>query len=230
MANLGQLLGALLASLAHARRISDEETVAIAEYYKDHPLLEGMSVPRVRVSELTLELPMLVISHDEGTVPVLQDDEVIIQAVMEELEQQLAKRPSVKNAQKFINRFRANLESELAKIRRLERDNQRFQREHIVRVVDSAFAETLREARSTKIPPGQAKQILSNLKRVARDVAFVTESVPPTIEASIITPEVKDQASAGNVARLRITMKEEGVEWDIVDQPDGTRTRVLSPE
>ena len=45
MADIGQLVGTLLASLAHARRITDQETVAIAEYYKDNPLLEGMSVP-----------------------------------------------------------------------------------------------------------------------------------------------------------------------------------------
>ncbi|MDY6857249.1 MAG: hypothetical protein SWO11_21615 [Thermodesulfobacteriota bacterium] len=66
MADLGQLIGTILSSVAHARRIADEESTAIAEYYRDNPLLEGMSVPRIRVSELTLELPMLVLSHDEG--------------------------------------------------------------------------------------------------------------------------------------------------------------------
>ena len=43
MAELGELLGTILASVAHARRMADEETAALAEYYKDHPLLEGMA-------------------------------------------------------------------------------------------------------------------------------------------------------------------------------------------
>lgn len=49
MSELSEVLGALMISLVHARRLADEETAAVAEYYKDHPLLEGMSLPRVRV-------------------------------------------------------------------------------------------------------------------------------------------------------------------------------------
>ena len=41
MAELSEVLGALMVSLVHARRMADEETAAVAEYYKDNPLLEG---------------------------------------------------------------------------------------------------------------------------------------------------------------------------------------------
>lgn len=60
MSELSEVLGALMISLVHARRLADEETAAVAEYYKDHPLLEGMSLPRVRVPELTIDMPLTI--------------------------------------------------------------------------------------------------------------------------------------------------------------------------
>ena len=63
MSELSEVLGSLMISLVHARRLADEETAAVAEYYKDHPLLEGMSLPRVRVPELTIDMPLTINQH-----------------------------------------------------------------------------------------------------------------------------------------------------------------------
>lgn len=79
MATLGELVGALVNSLSHARRLADEETVAIAEHYRNHPLLAGMSVPRVRIPEMRLDLPILLDDYGAGdglrlaAAPVVRD-------------------------------------------------------------------------------------------------------------------------------------------------------------
>ena len=73
MADLGVLLGALISGVVHARRIADEESAAIAEHYKDNPLLSGMSIPRVRVPEVSIDIPMLIESQDEGEADQIAD-------------------------------------------------------------------------------------------------------------------------------------------------------------
>lgn len=230
MADLGQLIGTFLASVAHARRIADEETTAIAEYYRDNPLLERMSVPRIRVSELTLELPMLILAHDEGKAPTLRDNAEIVNAVGEELHTQLEMLDSPQR-ERFQKLFRNNLANELQKMRRIGSSGQYFQREHIVRAVDNAFVKTSDKIGvAQRIPPAQARIISRNIQRFASDMAFEELGVPPRIDASIITAEIKEHASAGNVPRIRLVIKEEGLEWDVVERSDGTIRRTLSPE
>jgi hypothetical protein len=230
MADIGQLVGTLLGSLAQARRIADEETVAIAEYYRESPLLEGMSVPRVRVPEMTLELPVLIQSHDEGKDAELQDDKVIVGEVTAELGLAL-KEQDVQLTEAQKKRFSARIQCELTAIRRAQDSGQRLQREHIVRIVDASFAEIAKAAElDKKLSRAQVRIVASRLQKTARDVAFKQEPVPPRIEASIITAEVKEHADAGNVARLRVVLKEEGLEWDVIDHADGTTSRRLSPE
>jgi len=223
-------VGALLGSLAQARRITDEETVAIAEYYRDSPLLEGMSVPRVRVPELTLELPVLIESHEEGRGPELQDDTVILREVAAELVL-LLKDHSLRLTEPQKKQFNARVKSGLTEIRRASDSGQRLQREHVVRIVDRSFAETMEATGlDKKLTSRQLRTAALRLQKTAKLVAFKEESIPPRIEATIVTAEVKEHADAANVARLRIVMKEEGLEWDVIDHPDGTTTRRLSPE
>ena len=82
MPDIGEIMGTLLASVSHARRISDEETAAIAEYYKDNPLLEGMSIPRIRIPELTIELPVIIESHEGKIENRLQPTQYIKKEIL----------------------------------------------------------------------------------------------------------------------------------------------------
>ncbi|MGD9687394.1 MAG: hypothetical protein AB7U43_10530 [Desulfobacter sp.] len=45
-----------------------------------------------------------------------------------------------------------------------------------------------------------------------------------------MTAEVKDKSSNENVSRLTLTLKEEGMEWRVGQNDDGTMTRKLTPE
>jgi len=230
MADLGQLMGTLLASVAHARRISDEETTAIAEYYKSDPLLSSMSVPRIRIPELSLELPVLITGYSEGESPRMRDKVAVIGAIESVLEQRLE---TVKTQQrvKLLEAFRVNLQTELQRLSELSQKGSTFLREQIALAVDRSFIEA---AKTVRIQPvlssPQLTAISRDLQQVARDVAYEALGIPPRIEASIITAEVKDQSAAGNVTRLRLVVREEGLEWDTVEQSDGTTRSSLSPE
>jgi len=232
MADLGQLLGTLLASLAHARRIADEETTAIAERYKDHPLLEGLSLPRIRVPEMVLEMPMLIQSHDEGMANIPEDTDIIVAGVVEEL-QAAALREGVSLQTANIELFKEDLAREINKLSPNSSDPVSFPREVVIRAVDKSFTTLVKRelaANMQSITPGQAKNISTDIRTKASQVALKEVGSPPTIDASIITAEVKDEAGAGNVSRLRIVMKEEGLEWSISQGEDGSTTQTLTPE
>lgn len=60
MPYLGDYLGHLLSEIATARVQADLETVRMAELYASHPLLKHLPVPRFRLPNLTLDVPVLI--------------------------------------------------------------------------------------------------------------------------------------------------------------------------
>jgi hypothetical protein len=140
MPDLSEILGAFLGSVAHARRLADQETVAIAQHYRSDPLLQGLSVPRVRLPEVVLELPVLV----EG--------------------------------------FRAA---------------------------------------SKPVPPRRRRGGVVGCEPAGR---------PAGLEVTVVTDAIKERTNPASVTRLRLTLKEEGLEWTVTDRADGSARSVLTPE
>lgn len=56
---LNDVLGALVSGVAHARRVADAEVMRIAKFYRNHEYLNGLSVPRLRISRIAIDLPVL---------------------------------------------------------------------------------------------------------------------------------------------------------------------------
>lgn len=228
MADLSKLLGSILSSVAHARRIADEETAAIAEYYRTNPLLEGMSLPRVRIPELVIDLPMLIQASEEGEPNILQDDAVVREAVTQEL-LKAAKREGFDVSKTFQNRFSEQLKLELAKVK-ADGGERGHPREMVVRAVDSAFARSISEEKHEQLTPLHTRRIAELVRQKANEVALKKVGTPPKISASIVTEEVKQQGNSGVVTMIKLVLKEEGLEWSIGENSDGTRSRKLTPE
>src|SRR5262245_36964682 len=67
MPKLSDVIGALMADLAHARRVADEQSALLADAYRREPLLQGLSVPRLRLQSVLIDMPALVDGYAEGT-------------------------------------------------------------------------------------------------------------------------------------------------------------------
>lgn len=87
---LSDVLGALVAGVAHARGIADSEVMSIARRYRRHEYLRGLSVPRLRVSKVVVELPLLL----DGVIPsqktTIAGPDTIVAAVREALTEAVA--------------------------------------------------------------------------------------------------------------------------------------------
>lgn len=236
MADLGDVLGTLLVSLAVARRQADEQSATIAEQYRDHPLLQGMSVPRVRVPEMVIDLPVLIEAQSAGTPGTLAEAAEIGRQLRAEVEIS-AKRHGVILPRELVDRFQAELDRELQAIREIPTARRAApppaSAESVARGVQAAFSRALAQpgpVPGTQLAGDEAAAILDDLRKRTLAVAVQEPSRPPSLSASVLTAEVKERATPETVARVRIVLREEGLEWQTSRQADGGLRRSLGPE
>ena len=54
------VIGGLVSGVAYARSVADMEAMRIAYYYRQHELLKGLPVPRLRIQRVSISLPIIV--------------------------------------------------------------------------------------------------------------------------------------------------------------------------
>jgi hypothetical protein len=225
MADLGSLLGSLMTGVIRARRMADEQTAALAEYYKDNPLLEGLSVPRIRIPELTIEVPMLIENHVEGQSGEMEYPTKIADAAEEQLKATLSKN-NIKVNPTFHEAFLDEVKNQLELAKQTGAP---IMKETVARGVQDAFSATLTKTKTTLTATDQIA-VARDLRAKVSTVGIAKGGIPPSIVANIKTADVKERASNTSVVRLKITLKEEGLEWAIKSSESGGVVRTLQPE
>lgn len=225
MADLGELLGTLMVGIIKARRMADEQTAVLAEYYRTNPLLEGLSVPRIRIPELTIDLPFLIEEQTEGNAGQMEDPAKISDGVQTQLKATLAKN-NIQLEPEVLQHFGSEVENQL---KFAKQGDVPIMKETIARGVQNAFANSLAKTQS-KLTSSEKEIIARELRAHVAATGVAREPTPPGLAANAKTAQVKDQASKESVARLRITLKEEGLEWAVQTNEAGGVTRTLQPE
>lgn len=225
MADLGELLGSLMAGLIRARRMADEQTAALAEYYKSVPLLEGLSVPRIRIPELTVDMPFLIENNLGGSAGEMADPAKIAASLDKQLQSTLTNH-NVKPSPIFRKTFTEEVNARLAELKQTRTP---IMAETVARCVQSAFTTTLGKTR-TRLSEEHQLAIAKDLRSTAVAVGIARETIPPAIEANIRTADVKEQTTGTSVVRLKITLKEEGLEWGTEAGEAGGVKHTLQPE
>lgn len=215
MSELSDVLGALMVSLVHAQRIADEETAAVAEYYKDHPLLEGLSLPRIRVPELTIDMPITIDEHKEATNAEMESPTEIHRALNAQLKQTLDDENVLSKTQTFMSNFDKEAIRALKEV--AEKDRQgvvKFSREMVVRSLDQALQTALKKSNADKeLTADQKNRIRSQMRHRVSDVSLKSVSMPSSLTTTVTSDAVKENANAISSTRLKITLREEGLEW-----------------
>jgi hypothetical protein len=226
VAGLDEVIGALLASVARARRIADEESAVIAEYYRSNPLLEGMSVPRVRLPDLTFELPVLIEAHEPGQPGKPQSPTEIAKKVKQHLDA-LSGREGVRLPRGFATSFQRELKDSLSEVA----VEGAAARAAYAKAVETAFLRVAGHERfAGELPARFRRDAALAVRDFADQIALKEPGSLPRFQVSVITSQIKDKTDPANVARLRIAVREEGLEWSISEREDGTISKKLIPE
>lgn len=240
MADLGDVVGALLAGLAQARRIADEETVALAEHYRQQPLLGALSVPRVRVSGMEVDIPVVVEEAEPGSGggdPDRFTDRVL--DAVREWSDQVAFSPSPT----LLPSIRDELEQLLRPAEPPVATPADTPPERPAGRPGVSFRVPGREA-----PKETGRTVVDTLSRISRrrfsdrELGDLDRRVRKVVEEEASRPRaprmainpltrvVKETTDPSTVARLRISLMEEGLEWTTIESEDGTQRRLLTPE
>ena len=214
-----------MCGLIRARRMADEQTATLAEYYKSNPLLEGLSVPRIRIPELTIDMPMLIEISLEGQSGEMADPTKIADAAEAQLKTTLSKE-NIKINPAFHEAFLDEVKNRLELVKQTQAP---IMKETVARSVQDAFAATVAKMK-TSLTPTHKEAIARDLRARVSTVGIAKEPVSSSIVANIRTADVKEQASNTTVARLKITLKEEGLEWATQKSESGGVVRTLQPE
>lgn len=225
MTDLGDIIGSMMTGILKARKISDEQTAALAEYYKENPLLEGLSIPRIRIPEITLDFPVLIENHSEGEKGEIEESDNIKNAITERLKQTIETN-KIKTNPTFDRLLMANIDSVLAEVKK---SNTPIVAETISRGVQNAFSDAVKKS-AIKLSVEEEKVIASSLRTVISKTSFVKRPVNSGIISNIRTADVKEKSNPASVARIKITLKEEGLEWATQSSESGGVSRTLQPE
>ncbi len=225
MIDLGSILGSLMTGLIRARRMADEQTAALAEYYRDNPLLEGLTVPRVRIPELTIDLPLLIENYVEGDTGKMEEPKTAATELEKQLKLLMSKR-NFKAKPYFYDTFTAEVTK---KLEVLNQTDTPVTKEAVARSVQNAFADTLSRTKTT-LSDTERESIANILRENVQVAGIVKEPLASNIMTNIKTADVKEQASNANVVRLKITLKEEGLEWATRASESGGVVRTLQAE
>lgn len=228
MTNLDNVLGTLLASVAQARRMADEETARIAEYYRQHEALQGMSAPRIRLPEVVVDLPVLIESiRDTDGTPVSLSEPEIRQTIIEHIDA-LARTHAVELPRTFSATLGRGLQRQLRSLLD-EHPDATWPIPGLLDMVDALLVRTLASHRVARLS-GETRATIRRQLAERLNARFLDQADAAGIAVSPITAEIRELANADQVARFKVTLHEEGMEWNLVERADGTTRSTLVPE
>ncbi len=221
--NLGKLLGRLVADLSVARAQADIEATQLAELYEKHELLKHFPVPRIRLKETQLDIPLIIKSTEKispdndasaetdkaGFSERLRSAgrEIIVSSGLSERRKAVALRDW--DALKSREKNRRYL---------IQRSEEDISREYAQHLVQSLVKQGLAQKRAEEAKADLlAKSISAKKEKFAK---------MDSVMVGITSAELKE-ADPGTIVRIKLTVVEEGMEWAARDD-DGPR--MLVPE
>jgi hypothetical protein len=230
MPNLGDYIGQLLAEITVARVQADLEAVRVAELYASHPLLRHLPVPHFRLPTLTLDVPVVIQRMEEpkkgegprGTVPLGPMREAFDRLLAAELSQERLRLTDAE--QKLLKRF-------------LDRAMKRAARPADIALGVGSTADLLvsavteflseRDLVAGPLEPKHIEAMGERLRADARREFLNLRPPPPRLQVLVTTAEVKEAGPPDILARFRLTVSEEGVEWTVITSDGKTQERLV---
>jgi hypothetical protein len=226
MPKLGDFIGALLADVAQARVRADLETVRIAQAYSADGMLKHLPVPRFRLPDLTIDVPVLVSSvaaddDPSGRLFVEPSASEVNAIVLEGLRvADIHLEPG--GAQKLGAVGSARMKALFAGDPATLRSASTISSDVTANVVDALRKGAAEDSIHDQIPLAEST-IRSRLEKV-----LVTKLVKsPTLQVAVTASEIKAHNDNESVVRLRLTISEDA--YEVVSTGDGEGL-TLTPE
>ena len=224
MAYLGDFVGQLMAEIELARLQADLEAVRIAELYASHDLLRHFPVPRVRLPDVEIDLPIVNrATADDVAERTFASAEDIAKGFQPAAIEYLAS-IGIELPSRRASTLRRRL------LLRAEPHNQVRGIPVNVSKLSSEFAEeTLailtdaeRERFSQRDLTSHAREIGALVRRRALEL----QPEPSRLEVGITPEEIRDSGDAA-IVTIHLRISEEGLEWTSVESDGRTVDKLV---
>lgn len=234
MPKLTEYLGSIISSITSARVMADIQTVKVAEQYAQHELLKHFSVPRMRLDDVELTIPVALDRLTEKTETVYEPidnirfSSLVYRAVTNAMGMKsLPQKPS------------AELRSQLTQhTQQLEQDL----RIGIEPSPVSAFSEkvgklALMVAREYKVVSTDQLEKLDVGKLAQAVEAVASQEIKVSRQQQVLdqlnviaeSHRLKEQRPE-DLIYIKLKISEDGMEWQSMELPGGEISRRLLPE
>ena len=227
MPALSDYIGALLAEITNARLQADLESARIAELYALHPLLQHMPIPRFRLPNVILDLPVAVEKLEPASgsklhPPDLRAMRSKIDGIIEQKLKQL-KLEVPSNLRDPLTGDLDRLFKELTRVGRLSPSE-------ALMASDEAVTSAMEAIRaSNKEHSTVDASVESSLQRQFSAEFLKLQLASTRVQVLVETTQLKELAPPATVTRIRLTISEEGVEWT-QSNPEDSSSKTLLPE
>ncbi len=226
MTKLEDYIGGLVASLTSARVLSDMQTVKVAEQYNNHDLLRHFAVPRMRLDEVELTVPVAMdkVEQPEGEAAAF-DNTAFNSKVYQEL-------LTYYGLNSLPNDLSQKVRSEIAALTRKLEDSITGQGTYTL----AKYVEELQLV--ARIIEEEMKERINRIEEEFRvyferelAAALVTMNDDELAELCVIVESHKlREIAPENLIYIKIKVNEEGMEWDRLEDSDGNVQSRLLPE
>lgn len=234
MATLNEYLGGIFSSITDARVMADVQTVQVAEQYAKHDLLKHFSVPRMRISDIELTIPVAIEGLSERSgyqLAPIGNAEFKRAAAME-----LARSVGYTELPPIpAQRLRTALDQrtdELVESLRIGAMDQAFH--GFAKIIASELFRIGEEARlhDGKFPGDY--RIETSMDRMLELCAGLIKGVvdkPVLDQLSVIAEShrLREQRPE-DLIYIKLQVGEDGMEWQTIEKSDGSIERKLLPE
>ncbi|MBN1236351.1 MAG: hypothetical protein JW999_09950 [Methanotrichaceae archaeon] len=224
MPKLGDYIGHLLSEITIARMQADLEAVRVAELYAGHPLLRNMPVPRFRMPDVEMDVPIVVKELEEppagesphGNPPIAE-----MRKVFDKVLTSILSKENIRLNAAVQNKLKIILDKRVIALTRpteIAIDMNRVSQDFSINAV---------KAMGEVIKPEMRAEFEETLKDSLR-IEFIKIRKPPTrLNVLVTTAEIREAGPNEVITHLHLKISEESFEWTTIESDEGKNDRLV---
>lgn len=234
MPKLNDYIGSLVSSITNARVMSDVQTVRVAEEYAKHDLLKHFSVPRMRIDDIEMTIPIALDEFSEKTETVYEpiDNQRFNSVVYKELINHLGLTKLPLTVSKNIRSRIAEQTQQLEQSLRITKDltvlssytkDLTLMILNLEKEIPKISEEVIRKRKIEEMPQQLEKVLMQEIKITNQKKNI--EDLHVIVEAH----KLKEQKPE-SIIYIKLKISEEGMEWNKAENQEGKIESKLLPE
>ena len=228
MAKLNEYIGSLVSSVTNARVMSDIQTVKVAEEYAKHNLLKHFSVPRMRIDNIEMTIPIAMDELSEKTETEYEpiDNAKFNSIVYKELVNSLG-------LTKLPSDLSQNIRTEIAKQTQILEQNIRISKDltllqNYIKEITTILMNLENKLDKPKVDIEAMSQYLDKI--LTQEIKITSQkNVIDDLNVIVEAYKLREQKPE-NIIYIKLKISEDGMEWNRSENSNGEIEAKLLPE